>query len=94
MGVRLLLDTSADSSRPGHTPTQEASCDAESLVLLRLTEAMNREYEEYGPDRMIDYFRQPGACAASLVERARAFGRGSDTADDATAVLVTSGKVV
>ena len=26
LGLRLFLETSADSSRPGHTPTQDATC--------------------------------------------------------------------
>jgi sigma-B regulation protein RsbU (phosphoserine phosphatase) len=55
-----------------------------------ITEAMNGEYEEYGPARLIDHFLQPGACAQNLLERVRAFELGSNTADDATAVVINS----
>lgn len=32
LGERLLLETSADSSRPGQTPTQEANCSGDGKL--------------------------------------------------------------
>jgi len=55
-----------------------------------ITEAMNESFEEYGPMRLIDHFRQADACVDALIEEIRRFGIGSDLTDDATAVLIHS----
>jgi phosphoserine phosphatase RsbU/P len=55
-----------------------------------ITEAMNRQFEEYGPARLIEHFVQPHACVQGLISELERFSRGSDFADDATAVLISS----
>jgi sigma-B regulation protein RsbU (phosphoserine phosphatase) len=55
-----------------------------------ITEAMNESFEEYGPMRLIDHFRQADACVEALIEEIRSFGTASDLTDDATAVLIHS----
>jgi sigma-B regulation protein RsbU (phosphoserine phosphatase) len=55
-----------------------------------ITEAMNDKDEEYGPARLLQYFVQPDACIAGLIDEIRRFGSGSDLADDATAMLIRS----
>ncbi|HEY1214814.1 MAG TPA: PP2C family protein-serine/threonine phosphatase [Bryobacteraceae bacterium] len=55
-----------------------------------ITEAMNESFEEYGPMRLIDHFRQAHPCVEALIEEIRTFGLGSDLTDDATAVLIHS----
>jgi sigma-B regulation protein RsbU (phosphoserine phosphatase) len=55
-----------------------------------ITEAMNRDEEEYGPARLIEHFHQPDACIEGLIEEVQRFGHGSDRTDDATAVLIRS----
>jgi phosphoserine phosphatase RsbU/P len=55
-----------------------------------ITEAMSRNYEEYGPARLVDHFSLPDACVEGLIEEVQRFAVGSDQTDDATAVLVRS----
>jgi sigma-B regulation protein RsbU (phosphoserine phosphatase) len=55
-----------------------------------ITEAMNKDNEEYGPARLIRHFLRSEACVDSLIDEVRAFGSGSDIADDATALLIRS----
>jgi sigma-B regulation protein RsbU (phosphoserine phosphatase) len=55
-----------------------------------ITEAMNKDNEEYGPGRLIRHFLGTDACVDSLIDEVRAFGAGSDVADDATALLIRS----
>jgi sigma-B regulation protein RsbU (phosphoserine phosphatase) len=55
-----------------------------------ITEASNRDDEEYGADRLLEHFTQPDACVNGLIEEVRLFGEGSDHPDDATAVLIRS----
>ena len=55
-----------------------------------ITEAMNRNDEEFGAARLAEHFQQPGACVDALIEEVRRFGDGSDHTDDATAVLIRS----
>jgi len=55
-----------------------------------ITEAMNRNEEEYGPARLLEHFLQPDACVEGLIEEVQRFGHGSDRTDDATAVLIRS----
>ncbi|MBV8820497.1 MAG: SpoIIE family protein phosphatase [Acidobacteriaceae bacterium] len=77
------------SKYPEHTVKLERG----TRVLLYtdgITEAMNREYEEYGPARLIEHFLQPDACVDGLIDEVRGFGHGADAADDATAVLIRS----
>ncbi|HMG03279.1 MAG TPA: GAF domain-containing SpoIIE family protein phosphatase [Edaphobacter sp.] len=55
-----------------------------------ITEAMNREEEEYGPSRLLEHFLQPDACIEGLIQEVQLFGHASDQADDATALLIRS----
>jgi sigma-B regulation protein RsbU (phosphoserine phosphatase) len=55
-----------------------------------ITEAVNRDEEEYGPARLLKHFLQPDACIEGLIEEVQRFGHGSDRTDDATAVLIRS----
>src|SRR5215470_2082660 len=55
-----------------------------------ITEARNREDEEYGAGRLLEHFQQPDACVNGLIHEVREFGHGSDHADDATVVLIRS----
>lgn len=55
-----------------------------------ITEAMNKNYEEYGPARLTQHFLHPEACVEGLIEEIRNFGLGSEVTDDATAVLIRS----
>jgi sigma-B regulation protein RsbU (phosphoserine phosphatase) len=55
-----------------------------------ITEAMNRDEEEYGPGRLVEHFLRPEACVEGLFEEIQRFSVGSTHTDDATAVLITS----
>jgi sigma-B regulation protein RsbU (phosphoserine phosphatase) len=55
-----------------------------------ITEAMDSTEEEFGSARLIEHFRQPGACINGLIAAVKRFGAGADRADDATAVLIRS----
>jgi sigma-B regulation protein RsbU (phosphoserine phosphatase) len=55
-----------------------------------ITEAINRDDEEYGAARLLQHFLQPDACIEGLIEEVQRFGQGSDLSDDATAVLIRS----
>lgn len=55
-----------------------------------ITEAMDSNDEEFGPDRMVKHFLEPQACVESLITEVQRFGAGSDRTDDATAVLIRS----
>jgi sigma-B regulation protein RsbU (phosphoserine phosphatase) len=55
-----------------------------------ITEAMNRDDEEYGPTRLLEHFLQPGACVDGLIEEVQRFSHGSTQTDDATAILIRS----
>ncbi len=55
-----------------------------------ITEAMNRDEEEYGPVRLVEHFLRPKACVEGLFEEIQRFSVGSAHTDDATAVLIAS----
>ena len=55
-----------------------------------ITEAMNSDYEEYGPARLVQHFLQAHACVDGLIEEIRDFSSASSVTDDATAVLIRS----
>jgi sigma-B regulation protein RsbU (phosphoserine phosphatase) len=55
-----------------------------------ITEAVNRDEEEYGPERLIEHFLQPDACIEGLIEEVQRFSHGSTRTDDATALLIRS----
>ena len=55
-----------------------------------ITEAMNRDEEEYGPGRLVEHFLRTEACIEGLFEEIRRFSVGSTHTDDATAVLIAS----
>lgn len=72
-------------------PERSIQLDPGARLLLYtdgVTEAMNLQYEEYGPSRLIHHFLQADACVEGLIEEVRRFGHGSDATDDATAVLI------
>ena len=55
-----------------------------------ITEAMNRDDEEFGAGRMVEHFLRTEACIEGLFEEVRRFSVGSTHTDDATAVLIVS----
>ena len=55
-----------------------------------ITEAMNRDEEEYGPGRLVEHFLRTEACIEGLFEEVQRFSAGSTHTDDATAVLIAS----
>ena len=55
-----------------------------------ITEAMNRDDEEYGPGRLVEHFLRPEGCVEALFEEIQHFSVGSEHTDDATAVLIAS----
>src|SRR6202051_992836 len=56
-----------------------------------ITEAENREDQEYGLNRRSHHARRPGASAVSIVDDVRSFVNGSVVRDDATVVFVGVG---
>jgi sigma-B regulation protein RsbU (phosphoserine phosphatase) len=85
-GMPLGLHVSA---YPEHT----LHLDVGTQLLLYtdgITEAINRQDEEYGPGRLFDHFLQPEACVDGLIEEVRHFSHGSTRTDDATVVLIRS----
>lgn len=52
-----------------------------------ITEAMNREQEEFGAARLLTHAQQPNACPELILETVRAFAN-SSLQDDATAILI------
>ena len=55
-----------------------------------ITEAMDRNEEEFGPARLVEHFLRPHACVEALFEEIQRFSVGSTHTDDATAVLIIS----
>jgi phosphoserine phosphatase RsbU/P len=55
-----------------------------------ITEATNRQDDEYGAGRLLKHFMEPDACINGLISEVREFAQGSDHPDDATAVLIRS----
>lgn len=55
-----------------------------------ITEAMDRDDQEYGPARLVQHFLRPEACVDALFEEVQRFSAGSTHTDDATAVLIAS----
>ena len=53
-----------------------------------ITEAVDRDEQEYGPERLAEHAVSPGASAVSIVDDVRAFANGSGVRDDATVVFV------
>ena len=79
----------APSTYPEHTVHLKPG----TQVLLYsdgITEAMDRQDEEYGPGRLVEHFLRPGACIDGLIEEVQRFSVGSAHTDDATAVLISS----
>ncbi|MBV9227353.1 MAG: SpoIIE family protein phosphatase [Acidobacteriaceae bacterium] len=85
-GLPLGLGT---SSYPEHRIKLESGA---KLLLYTdgITEAMNQQYEEYGPARLVEHFLQPEACVEGLIEEVQHFGSGSEHTDDATVMLIRS----
>jgi sigma-B regulation protein RsbU (phosphoserine phosphatase) len=79
------------SSYPEHTFT----LTPESQLLFYsdgITEAMNRQNEEFGPVRLMEHFAHTDACVQTLIEKVSHFSSGTDHRDDATALLIRSRK--
>jgi sigma-B regulation protein RsbU (phosphoserine phosphatase) len=53
-----------------------------------ITEATNREQDEYGAERLEKHFRKSEASAESILEDVRSFADGAGLHDDATVILV------
>jgi sigma-B regulation protein RsbU (phosphoserine phosphatase) len=77
------------SSYPEYTIKLEAGTQL-LLYTDGITEAMNANFEEYGPARLIDHFLDREACVEGLIDEVRRFGTGSDLIDDATVMLIRS----
>jgi sigma-B regulation protein RsbU (phosphoserine phosphatase) len=59
-----------------------------------ITEAMDRQDEEYGAVRLSEHFDIPDACVESLIEEVQKFSHGSTRTDDATVVLIRSREIL
>jgi phosphoserine phosphatase RsbU/P len=57
-----------------------------------ITEAVNAEEQEYGPERLAEHAVSAGASAVSIVDDVRAFANSSGVRDDATVVFVGVGR--
>ena len=78
---------------PSTYPESSVSMAAGTKLLLYtdgITEAMNGTEEEYGAQRLMKHFLDPGACVDSLIAEVKRHGGRSNHTDDATAVLVRS----
>lgn len=78
---------------PSSYPQCTNTLSSNSSVLLYtdgITESANTHDEEYGPERLLTHFLQPGACVDGLIAEVQCFSTGSDHIDDATAVLIHS----
>ena len=56
-----------------------------------ITEAVDANEQEYGPDRLAQHVTKPGASAVSIVEDVRAFASATGINDDASVVFVGVG---
>jgi sigma-B regulation protein RsbU (phosphoserine phosphatase) len=77
------------SSYPEYTVKLEPG-DHLLLYTDGITEAMDRDDQEYGPARLVEHFLQPEACVEGLIQEIRRFGSQSELTDDATAMLIRS----
>lgn len=90
----LELDTGlplglSESLYPEHTIT--LSPDTHVLLYTDgITEAENSAAEDFGPQRLLEYFLTPGAGVEGLVDQVKEFARGCPRMDDATVVLLRS----
>ena len=78
---------------PSTYPERSLHLAAGTKLLLYtdgITEAMNGTEEEYGSQRLMEHFLDPGACVDSLIAEVKRHGGRSQHTDDATAVLVRS----
>jgi len=57
-----------------------------------ITEAVNADEQEYGPERLAEHAASAGASAVSIIDNVRAFANGSGVRDDATVVFVGVGR--
>lgn len=74
-------------------PEQTIPLACGSRVLLYtdgITEAANLAEEEYGAQRLKEFFSRSGACVDDLLAEVQRFSAGSEHVDDATAVLIRS----
>jgi sigma-B regulation protein RsbU (phosphoserine phosphatase) len=90
----LTVDTGLPLGlRASSYPEHRLKLEPGSHLLLYsdgITEAMDRQNDEYGPGRLIEHFLKPQACVDGLMEEIRRFADGSDRTDDATVVLIHS----
>jgi sigma-B regulation protein RsbU (phosphoserine phosphatase) len=74
-------------------PQQAVTLKQDTRLLLYtdgITEASDRAGEEFGPERVLEYFRGPGACVDGLIAEVQRFSGHSEQSDDATALLIRS----
>jgi sigma-B regulation protein RsbU (phosphoserine phosphatase) len=74
-------------------PERTIALSADTHVLLYtdgITEAENTSDEQFGAERLLGHFLEPGACVDGLVKRVKEFADGSPDMDDATVVLLRS----
>src|SRR5690348_9503181 len=77
------------SSYPQHTVTLAQ----ETRLLLYtdgITEATDRSGEEFGPERLLQFFSDPDVCVDGLIAEVQRFSGLSEQSDDATALLIRS----
>ncbi len=74
-------------------PETTVTLSADTHVLLYtdgITEAENTAFEEFGAERMVQHFANPGASVDSLIAEVKVYTGGCERMDDATAVLLRS----
>jgi sigma-B regulation protein RsbU (phosphoserine phosphatase) len=74
----------------GYSETRVTLSEGSRLVFYSdgITEAVNADEEEYGPERLAEHAAGAGASAVTIVDDVRAFANGSGVRDDATVVFV------
>src|ERR1700733_11603936 len=78
----------------GYSETRVTLSEGSRLVFYSdgITEAVNADEEEYGPERLAEHAAGAGASAVTIVDDVRAFANGSGVRDDATVVFVGVGR--
>ena len=73
-----------------YSETQVVLSPGSKLVFYSdgITEAVDINEEEYGPSRLAEHARKPGASAVTLVDDVRLFANGTSVRDDASVVFV------
>src|SRR5271154_5175570 len=76
-----------------YSECQISLADGSRLVFYSdgITEAVDANEEEYGPERLAEHTAKPGSSAISIVDDVRAFANGAGVRDDASVVFVGVG---